>query len=90
MSYGKIGLTTVVVTQDLLAGVPLVLEKNNSFAFGTVYYLNQDNPVTNCPNSYTHCIQEEQAYNKPVVLESLYSMISLLLRHAQGQTLIEF
>ena len=23
-----------------------------SSAFGTVYYLNQDNPVSNCPNSY--------------------------------------
>ena len=26
MSYGKIGLTTVAVTQDLLSGMPLVLE----------------------------------------------------------------
>ena len=25
MSYGKIGLTTVAVTQDLLSGMPLVL-----------------------------------------------------------------
>ena len=44
MSYGKIGLTTVAVTHDLLSGVPLVLLKKNSSAFGTVYYLNQDNP----------------------------------------------
>ena len=26
MSYGKIGLTTVAVTQDLLSGMPLVLK----------------------------------------------------------------
>ena len=52
MSYGKIMLTTVAVTRDLLAGMPLVLYEKNSSAFGTVYYLNQDNPVPNCPNSY--------------------------------------
>ena len=52
MSYGKIGLTTVAVTHDLLSGMPLVIVKKNSSAFGTVYYLNQDNPMPNCPNSY--------------------------------------
>ena len=26
--------------------------KYNSCSFGTVYFLNQDNPVPNCPNSY--------------------------------------
>ena len=53
MSYGKIGLTTVAVTHDLLSGMPLVLvKKKNSSAFGIVYYLNQDNPVPICPNSY--------------------------------------
>ena len=52
MSYGKIGLTTVAVTHDLLSGMPLVVVRKNSSAFGTVYYLNQDNPVPNCPNSY--------------------------------------
>ena len=52
VSYGKIGITTVAVTHDLLWGMPLVLLKKNSSAFGTVYYLNQDNPMPNCPNSY--------------------------------------
>ena len=52
MSYGKIGLTTVAVTHDLVSGMPLVLLKKNSFAFGAVYYLNQDDLVPNCPNSY--------------------------------------
>ena len=53
MSYGKIGFTTVAVTHYLLSGMPLVLvKKKNSSAFGTVYYMNQDNPVPNCPNSY--------------------------------------
>ena len=52
MSYGKNGLMTVAVTQDILSGMPLVLLKKNSSSFGTVYYLNQDNPVPNCPNSY--------------------------------------
>ena len=27
--------------------------KKNSSAYGTVYYLNRDNPVPNCPNSYS-------------------------------------
>ena len=48
----KIGLMTVAVTHDLLSGIPLVLFKKDSSAVGTVYYLNQDNPVPNCPNSY--------------------------------------
>ena len=52
VSYGKIGVTTVAVTHNLLSGMPLVLLEKNSSAFGTVYYLNQDNPVPNCPNSY--------------------------------------
>ena len=53
MSYEKIGLTTVAVTHDLLSGMPLVLvKKKNSSVFETVYYLNQDNPVPNSPNSY--------------------------------------
>ena len=52
MSYGKIGLTTVAVTHDLMSRMPLVLLKKNSFGFITVYYLNQDNPVPNCLNSY--------------------------------------
>ena len=52
VSYGKIGLTTVAVTHDLLSGMPLVLLRKESSAFGTVYYQNHDNPVPNCPNSY--------------------------------------
>ena len=48
----KIGLTAVAVTHDLLSMMPLVISKKNTSAFGTVYYLNQDNPVPNCPNSY--------------------------------------
>ena len=35
-------------------------------------------------------MQEDQAYSKPVALDSLYPMISRLLRHVQGQTLAEF
>ena len=53
LSYWKIGLTTMAATQELLSGMPLVLlKKKNSSAYGTVYYLNRDNPVPNCPNSY--------------------------------------
>ena len=53
MSYRKIGLTTMAVTQGLHSGMPLALIINkNSSALGTVYYLNQDNPVPNYPNSY--------------------------------------
>ena len=43
---------TVAVTQDLLSRMPLVLLKKVLIAFGTVCYLNQDNPVPNSPNSY--------------------------------------
>ena len=43
----------MAATQDLHSGMPLVLITNkNSSAFGTVYYLNEDNPMPNCPNSY--------------------------------------
>ena len=52
LSYWKIGLTTMAATQEHLSGMPLVLlKKKNSSAYGTVYYLNRDNPVPNCPNS---------------------------------------
>ena len=53
MSYRKIGLMTMAVTQDLHSGMPLVLIINkNSSAFGTVYYLNLYNPAANYLNSY--------------------------------------
>ena len=35
VSYGKIGLTTVAVTHDLLSGMPLVLSEKDASAFGT-------------------------------------------------------
>ena len=44
----------------------LVFEKNSSF-FGTLYYLNQDNPVLSCTNSYATLHQEDPAYYEPVV-----------------------
>ena len=54
VSYWKIGLTTVAVTQDLFSWLPFVLYVlNNSSAFGAAYYLNQDNQVNNYPNSYS-------------------------------------
>ena len=54
MTYRKIGLTTMAVTQDLNSMMPFVLIINkNSSALGTVYYLNLDNPVPNYPNSYS-------------------------------------
>ena len=52
-SYWNIGLTTMAATQEHLSGMALVLlKKKNSSAYGTVYYLNRDNRVPNCPNSY--------------------------------------
>ena len=51
LSYWKIGLMTIAATQELLSGMPFFFLKNSS-AYGTVYYLNQDNPLPNCPNSY--------------------------------------
>ena len=65
MSYGKIGLTTVAVTQDLLSGMPLFLIYCS--AFGTVHYLNLGNPGPNGPNSYASLHVKEQVYSKPVV-----------------------
>ena len=54
LRYWKMGLTTMAATQKLLPGMSLVVlfKKKNSSAYGTVYYLNRDNPVPNCPNSY--------------------------------------
>ena len=69
MSYGKIVLTTVAVTHDLLSGMPLVLLEKNSSTFVTVYYLNQDNPVPNCPNSYASLHARRPSIIKPVVLD---------------------
>ena len=50
LSYWKIGLTTMAITplRDAVGS----FKKNNCSAYGTVYYLNRDNPVPNCPNSY--------------------------------------
>ena len=48
----KIGLTTVAVTRYLPSSEGFFKQKNSS-AFGTVYYLNQDNPVPTCPSSYS-------------------------------------
>ena len=47
---GKIGHTTVAVTQDLHSEMSLVLKKKNSSAFGTVQTHTSD------------CMQEDQAY----------------------------
>ena len=91
MSYGKIGLTTVAVTHDLLSGMPLVL-----FRKELIRLWNSILPEPGQPSALTfqtnmlHCMQEDQAYSKPVVRDSLYPMISSLLRHAQGQMLAEF
>ena len=52
LSYWKIGLMTTAATKELLSGMPWYFKKKNSSAYGTVYYLNRDNPVPNCPNSY--------------------------------------
>ena len=51
VSYVMIGLATVDITHYLISGMPLVLYKKNTSAFGAVYYLNEDNPVPNYPNS---------------------------------------
>ena len=48
--------------------------------------------TAHCPTVRTptpHCMQECHACNKPVVWDSLYPLVSRLLRHAQGQTLAE-
>ena len=37
---------------DLPSGMRWFFKEKNSSAFGTVYYLNQDNRVPYCPNSY--------------------------------------
>ena len=53
LSYWKSGLMTMAATQENLSGMPMVLFKiKNSSTYGILYYLNWDNPVPNCPNSY--------------------------------------
>ena len=52
LSYWKIGFMTMAATQEHLSGMLLVLlKKKNSSAYGTVYYLNRENLVPNCPIS---------------------------------------
>ena len=58
LKIGKIGLTgrsglrLWLQLRNSSQGCCLFFKKKNSSACGTVYYLNQDNPVPNCPNSY--------------------------------------
>ena len=85
MSYGKIGLTTVAVTQDLLSGMPLVLLKRTHPPLEQYITWTR---TTQCPTvqtNTTHSMQEDQAYSKPVVYNSLYPMISRLLRQEKGK-----
>ena len=92
MSYGKIGLTTVGVTQDLPSGMLLVLLEKE-----LIHLFNGILPEPGQPSAQlsklihtSHCMQEDQAFSKPEVLDSLYPMNSRLVRHAHGQTLAEF
>ena len=81
----------MAATQEHLSRMPLVLlKKKNSSAYVTVYYLNRDNPVPNCPNSYAPLNAGDPAFNEPMAYDSSYPLISRLLQYAQGQTLAEF
>ena len=86
MSYGKIGLKTVNSGSPLRDAVGS-LEKE------LIHLWNSILSEPGQPSAQTHtyyCMQEDQAYSKPVVCDSLYPMICRLLRHAQGLTLAEF
>ena len=85
---------TSYITLDFLSGMPMVLwEKElvpvEQYITWPVYqYI-----TTQCSTVRTHmphCMQEDQAYSKPVVLDNLFPMISHLLEHTEGQTLAEF
>ena len=49
---GRSGLWLWLQLRNSSQGYHWFFKKKNSSAYGTVYYLNRDNPVPNCPNSY--------------------------------------
>ena len=90
----EIELTTLAVTQDFISGRLLFFFiKNNTFTLGTVNYLHQK---TQCPTGQTHTPQfharrPHQTISRwyRTVPNTLYPLISRLLRRAQGLTLKE-
>ena len=76
MSYGKIGLTTVAVTHDLLSGMPLVLLRKELIRLWNSVL---PEPGQTVQTHMIHYMQEDQAYSNPVVKDSLYPMIMCLL-----------
>ena len=73
LSYWKIGLTIWLQLRSSSQGCRWFFKKKNSSAYGTVYYPNRDNPVPNCPNSYTpmnagrlRAPSERGPFNEPV------------------------
>ena len=66
-------------------------KKKNSSSFETVYYLNQDNPVSSCPKSYASMHARRPTMQWACGTgQFIYNDYSHLLRHTQGQTLAEF
>ena len=85
VSYGKIGLTTVAVTQDLLSGMQLVLK------IDLIRLWNSILPEPGQPSAQlSKLICLTACKNKPVEEDSLYPLVSRPLRHAQEQMLAKF
>ena len=90
MSYGKIGLTTVAVTHDLLPAIQLVLLKKKLILLWNSILPEPGQPSAQLSKLIRLTACNKTKHNKRVVLDSLYPMINRLLQHAQGQTLAEF
>ena len=58
MSYGKIGLTTVAVTKDLLSGMPLVLKIER------IHPLNNILSEPGQPSAYIVKLKKAHEYNE--------------------------
>ena len=84
VSYRKIGLTTVAVTHDLLSMMMLILKIELIRLRNSIYYLNEDNPVPNCPISYSSLHARRLCRGQFISFG-----YSDLFRHRQGQTLAE-
>ena len=70
--------------------MPLVLLRKELIRLWSSILPEPGQPGAQLSKHTPHCMQKDQAYSKQVVLDSLYPIISSLLRHAQLQTLAEF
>ena len=73
--YGKIWLTTVAVTQDLLSGMCWFFKKITHPPLEQYITCTGTTKCSTVQTHAPHCMQEGHACNKPVVWDSLYPMV---------------